>query len=223
MPGLKEIKAGERMNNIEQFFLDSPDAGQFTTKYLNYLSQLFAAIDRKAIVSLIDELENAYENENTIFFVGNGGSAATASHMANDIGMDVLKKGGSKKAFRALSLTDNASVITAISNDDGYDNVFVNQLKIHYRYGDRLVVISASGNSPNVVAAAKWVKSKGGRVIGLTGFSGGELKKISDVVINVETPKGEYGPVEDIHMIIDHLVANWLQCKIQKENGILKK
>jgi len=211
------------MNNIEQFYFDSLDVEQFTERYLNYLSRLFTLIDKKAIGNLIGELEDAYENENTIFFVGNGGSAATASHMANDIGVDVLKKGGSKKAFRALALTDNASVMTAIANDDGYENVFVNQLRIHYRTGDKLVAISASGNSPNVIAAAKWVKAKGGRVVGLTGFTGGELSEISDVVINAETPKGEYGPVEDIHMVIDHLVANWMQCKLQNENGILKK
>jgi D-sedoheptulose 7-phosphate isomerase len=211
------------MNNIERIFHDSLDAGQFAGKYLNYLSQLFATIDEKEIVSFIDELNDAYKNGNTIFFAGNGGSAATASHMANDIGMDVLKKSGSEKAFRALALTDNASVMTAIANDDGYDNIFVNQLRIHYRDGDKLVAISASGNSPNIVAAAKWVKSKGGKIISLTGFGGGELKRISDISVHVETPKDEYGPVEDIHMIIDHLVANWLHHKLLKDNEIVRK
>jgi len=142
--------------------------------------------------------------------------------MANDIGMDVLKKSGSVKAFRALALTDNTSVMTAIANDDGYENIFVNQLKIHYREGDKLVVISASGNSPNVIAAAKWVKSKGGKVIGLVGFDGGALKGICDILIHIETQKGEYGPVEDIHTIIDHLVANWLQYRLKKNIDFLK-
>jgi len=115
-----------------------------------------------------------------------------------------------------LALTDNVPLITAIGNDDGYENIFVNQLRVHYREGDKLIVISASGNSPNVVRAAEWVKQKGGRVIGLIGFDGGKLKEICDIIIHVETPKGEYGPVEDIHTILDHLVANWLQYRLKK-------
>jgi D-sedoheptulose 7-phosphate isomerase len=210
------------MNNVERIFSRSADAAHFAAEYLDYLSELFDKVDRQKIAAFIVELEDAYEHENTIFFVGNGGSAATASHMANDIGMDVLKKGGSKKAFRALALTENLSLLTAIANDNGYDNIFVNQLRIHYRSGDKLVAISASGNSPNVVAAAKWVKSMGGTVVGLIGFGGGKLKDICDVSVLIETPGGEYGPVEDMHMIIDHLIANWLQLKLQKENGIFE-
>ncbi|MFZ5447607.1 MAG: D-sedoheptulose-7-phosphate isomerase [Thermodesulfobacteriota bacterium] len=209
------------MNNVERLFLESLNEEDFIKGYLNYLSLLFSRLDTKAIARFIAELEDAYEKENTIFIVGNGGSASTASHMANDLGMDVLKKGGSNKAFRTLALTDNTSVMTAIANDDGYHNTFVNQLRIHYRPGDRLIVISASGNSPNVVAAARWVRGRGGKVLGLTGFDGGELNNLCDVVIHVNTPKGEYGPVEDIHMVMDHLVANWLQYKHQKENGLL--
>ena len=98
-----------------------------------------------------------------------------------------------------------------------YDNIFVNQLRIHYSPGDRLVAISASGNSPNLIEAAKWVKQRDGTVMSLVGFDGGKLKQISDVSIHVKTLNGEYGPVEDIHMIMDHLLANWFQCKIQKE------
>jgi D-sedoheptulose 7-phosphate isomerase len=209
------------VNNIERLFLNSLDKQDFITGYLNYLSQLFLRLDGQAIARFIAELETAYEQENTIFIAGNGGSASTASHMANDLGMDVLKKGGSSKAFRALALTDNISMLTAISNDDGYDNTFVNQLRIHYRLGDRLIVISASGNSPNVVAAAKWVREQGGKVLGLTGFDGGKLQDLCDVLIHVNTPKGEYGPVEDVHMIMDHLIANWLQYSHQKKNGLL--
>jgi len=107
--------------------------------------------------------------------------------------------------------------MTAIANDDGYDNLFVNQLKIHYRDGDKLVVISANGNSRNVVAAAEWVKQCTGRTISIVGFDGGKLKDTCDIVIHVKTEKGECGPVEDIHMIIDHLISNWLICKLKTE------
>lgn len=202
------------MNNIERIYSESVDATQFARGYLNYLTKLMTQLDVATIASVIEELETARKQQNTIFIVGNGGSASTASHMANDIGMDVLKKGLIEQPFRAHALTDNMSLLTAIANDDGYQNIFVNQLRIYYRTGDKLIAISASGNSPNVVAAAEWVKERGGKVIGFVGFDGGKLKEISDLAIHVSTPKGEYGPVEDLHMVLDHLIANWLQYKV---------
>lgn len=211
------------MNNIELIFSESSDIQQFTKGYLDYLYTLLNRLDKNAIAAFAYEMERARINHNTIFFVGNGGSAATASHMANDFGVDILKKGGGDLPFRAMALTDNISVMLAIANDDGYDRLFVNQLRIHYRHGDKLVAISASGNSPNVVAAAKWVKGQGGVVMSLVGFDGGRLKEISDIVIHVRSEKGEYGPVEDVHMIMDHLLANWLQCRVQMEQAGGKK
>lgn len=206
------------MNNIERLFNESEDIGQFIKGYYDYLFILLKSIDVKEIIAFAEEMEKARNGGNTVFFIGNGGSAATASHMANDFGIDVLKKGGSDLPFRAMSLTDNSSVMLAIANDDGYERLFVNQLRVHYRPGDKLVAISASGNSPNVVTAAEWVKKQGGAVMSLVGFDGGRLKDISDVVIHVKSEKGEYGPVEDIHMIMDHLLANWLQYKVQIES-----
>jgi len=214
---ISRVKKGENgMNNIEKIANEARNPEEFADKYLDYLTKLVKVLDRGKIAQFIKELEEAYEKGNTIFIAGNGGSAATASHMANDFGMDVLKKGGGDKAFRALALTDNVPLITAIGNDDGYENIFVNQLRVHYREGDKLIVISASGNSPNVLRAAEWVKEKGGKVMGLVGFDGGKLKEVCDIIIHVETPKGEYGPVEDIHTILDHLVANWLQYRLKK-------
>ena len=205
------------MNNIERLFNESGDFGHFIKGYYDYLFTLLKNIDVKDIMGFAEEMEKARNAGNTVFFAGNGGSAATASHMANDFGIDVLKKSGTDLPFRAMSLTDNTAVMLAIANDDGYDRLFVNQLRVHYRPGDKLVAISASGNSPNVVIAAEWVKKQGGTVISLVGFDGGRLKDISDVLIHVKSEKGEYGPVEDIHMIMDHLLANWLQLKVQFE------
>ncbi len=113
------------------------------------------------------------------------------------------------------------AVITAIVNDAGYHNVFVYQLQIHFKPGDMLVAISASGNSPNVVAAAKWVKNHGGKVVGLVGFDGVQLKTLCDLVIHAKTPKGEYGPVEDVHMVLNHLVYTWLRTQaIPNKQGV---
>lgn len=211
------------MNNLERLFQESNNFENYAKGYFKYLYDLACQLDIKAIVAFIKELEIAYEKQNTIFVIGNGGSAATASHMANDIGLDVLKKSKCAQAFRVLALTDNNSVMTAIANDDGYDNLFINQLRIHYRKGDKLIAISASGTSPNVVDAIKWVKARQGRTIGLTGFDGGKLKEICDITIHVNTSKGEYGPVEDIHLILDHLVSSWLQYRMQNLDGDLTK
>ncbi len=211
------------MNNITQMFNENIDIQQFSKGYFNYLFKLLNDIDISAIAAFAMEMENARNEHKTVFFVGNGGSAATASHMANDFGMDILKKTGGDLPFRAMALTDNAAVMLAIANDEGYERLFVNQLRVHYRTGDSLVAISASGNSPNVVAAAEWVKDRGGKVISLVGFDGGKLKDISDVIIHARSEKGEYGPVEDVHMIMDHLIANWLQYKVLSEQDGVRK
>ncbi len=205
------------MTYIMRLYKESKNAQDFAANYLNYLCDLLKKLDTKAIAFFIQELEDARQKNHTVFVIGNGGSAATSSHMANDIGLDVFKKSGTTKPYRILSLTDNVPVMTAIGNDDGYDNLFLYQLKIHYRPGDKLVVISASGNSPNLISAAQWVKQQGGTVLGLLGFDGGKLKDICDLMILAETPKGEYGPVEDIHMIMDHLMGNYLQGRTLEE------
>ena len=117
-----------------------------------------------------------------------------------------------------MSLTDNSSVITAIGNDYGYEQVFVKQLEACLGSGDLLVAISASGNSPNILKAVEYTKENSGITIGLTGFDGGELKKIVDHVLHVPTVKGDYGPVEDVHMMLDHVVGNYLMQMCREES-----
>ena len=203
------------MNNINAAYNSSERFSEFSKKYFNYLSEIQKNINLNELDKFAEEFLHAREEGNTIFVAGNGGSAATATTMANDIGFDIIKKTGTDKPFRVFALTDNSSVITAISNDVGYENIFINQLKIHYKKGDKLVVISASGNSKNVVTAAEWVKNKGGIVLGMLGFDGGELRGICDLAILVPSLPGEYGPVEDIHLMINHLLAHWFQNKLK--------
>lgn len=197
------------MHTLENILKESVDPAQFARAYLDYLSGLLRGLDPKAIAAFIQELESARLEGNTVFVIGNGGSAATASHMANDLSVGAYPAEG--PPFRVLALTDNVAALTAIGNDAGYENLFLYQLRAHYRTGDRLIAISASGNSPNVVEAARWMKKHGGRIVALVGFDGGELKRLADVLVHVQTPKGEYGPVEDIHMIMDHLIYSWLK------------
>jgi len=203
------------MNNIDKAYQEIDSIGKFSKKYFSYLNQALQSIDENEVNKLEKAFESARQNGNTIFVAGNGGSAATAMTMANDIGFDILKKTGIDKAFKVFSLVDNNSVITAIANDVGYENIFINQLKIHYKPGDSLIVISASGNSPNVLKAVNWVKSKGGSIIGFLGFTGGELLNLCDIKIHVKTEPGEYGPVEDTHLIMNHILAHWFQNKLK--------
>lgn len=203
------------MNNINVAYNSSDRFSEFSKKYFNYLSDIQKNIDSNELDKFAEEFLRARENGNTIFVAGNGGSAATATTMANDIGFDIIKKTGTDQPFKVFALTDNTSVITAISNDVGYENIFINQLKIHYKEGDILIVISASGNSKNVLISAEWVKSQGGKVLGMLGFDGGELRKVCDLSILVPSLPGEYGPVEDMHLMINHLLAHWFQNKLK--------
>lgn len=188
---------------------------EYSKNYFSYLSKVLNSLDTKELDKLVNLLLRKRQNGNTIFVAGNGGSSTTASTMANDIGFDILKKTKTNKAFRILSLNDNMSVLTAITNDVGYENVFLNQLKIHYKKGDALIIISASGNSENLIKACDFVKNNNGKTIGFLGFDGGKLLKMCDIKIHVKTNKGEYGPTEDAHLIVNHILAHWFQGKIK--------
>jgi D-sedoheptulose 7-phosphate isomerase len=204
------------MNNIEHLLSKSRDFKTYARGYLGYMSDLLGHVDIESIAAFAEELEKARRNQNTVFVIGNGGSASTASHMANDFALGSGPKEDGQP-YRILSLTDNVAKLTAIANDYGYERVFLDQLKVHYKRGDKLVVISASGNSANLICAAAWVKRQGGVVIGLLGFDGGKIKKLCDIYTHVITPKGEYGPVEDAHVMIDHLIYTWLHYKEKKK------
>ena len=206
------------MNKIDQLTeRHADDPAAYAREYLDYLASCFAAIDQDALARFVNLLLASRESGHAVFFIGNGGSAATASHFANDISIGT--RTGDEKPFRAISLTDNVAVMTALANDEGYDRMFVDQLKVQMRDGDALVAISASGNSPNVIAAVEYAKSRGAQVVGLTGFDGGKLKDLSDIKLHVQTDKGEYGPVEDIHMIFDHLVGSYLNAAVKRTDG----
>jgi D-sedoheptulose 7-phosphate isomerase len=210
------------MNNLDKIYQEvGLDPVAFSKKYTSYLGILLESLDHEQIALCIKAMEEARQNENTIFVIGNGGSASTASHIGNDFGLAVLKKSkqDSSKSYRTLSLADNMSVISAIGNDSTFNNVFLDQLKVHFRKGDKLIVISASGNSPNLVEAVKWFREQGGTVMGWLGFDGGKLKEMVNIPVVVSTPKGEYAPVEDLHLIINHIIVTWMQFNILHEEG----
>lgn len=172
--------------------------------YFRRLTVLFEKIDHDAVARLAEVILEARERGATTFVFGNGGSAATASHFANDIGIGTRTW---DRPFRILSLSDNAAVLTAIANDYGYDVVFSRQLATQMQPGDVVIALSASGNSPNVLEAVKYANVHGAVTVGLTGFDGGQLRRIAQLGVHVATAKGEYGPVEDVHMVLGHVLT----------------
>lgn len=203
------------MNTLEKFFRDSNSPSEYVKNYLSYISNLLEKLESDEIEKVVNIFLKARQNGNRIFFIGNGGSAATASHFANDLAIGTRSN---SNPFAVMSLTDNNAVITAIANDYGYEYIYVKQLEALYSKGDILVAISASGNSPNLLRAINFVKKFSGLTVGLTGFDGGKLKEIADHTIHVPTVKGEYGPVEDIHMIFDHIIGTYLMYTCRSEN-----
>ena len=148
-----------------------------------------------------------------LYILGNGGSSATASHMVNDLGTGLRRRDIIN--LDVVSLGDNSPVVTAIANDIGYENIFYMQMKGLINPKDVILAISCSGNSPNIVKAVEYAKEQGCKIIGVTGFDGGKLKELANIKFHVEAPKGEYGLVEDVHMILDHIIYSYY---IQKES-----
>jgi D-sedoheptulose 7-phosphate isomerase len=194
------------------------DVRAFTSGYFQQLAALLARLDVDGIGAFIAVLEKARLAGQTVFIIGNGGSAATASHMANDL-LNVTYKSGASPGFRIVALTDNLATFSAIANDDGYDQVFVRQLATLCRPGDVLISISASGNSPNIVKAAQWAREHGAINLGLLGFDGGRMRPLCDVAVVVGTERGDYGLVEDAHMILDHVVTSWFHQSLRERSS----
>jgi D-sedoheptulose 7-phosphate isomerase len=183
----------------------------------DYLTDLKGVLDRLPLARLdpiVAAIEAAHAAGRQIFVIGNGGSAATASHMMNDLNKGTLGHKGDApwKRFKVIALTDNVSLMTAWANDTNFNTVFAEPLKNLANRGDVLIAISASGNSPNIIAAVEVAKQMGLTVLGFGGFSGGKLAQLADVSFVV--PSNGYGPVEDVHMILDHIITGYLYAKL---------
>jgi D-sedoheptulose 7-phosphate isomerase len=199
------------MNNIDRMYTSDPV--EFARGYLEYLQAVLRRIDPAEIGGFIRTLLDARERSATIFFIGNGGSAATASHFANDLSIGTNEY---DKPFRAFSLTDNVPILTAIGNDFGYEEIFVRQLRALGKSGDVLIGISASGNSPNLLKAFEYANSIGIGTVAITAFDGGKMKILASQGIHVPTDLKEYGPAEDAHLVLDHLVTAYLMRYVRR-------
>jgi D-sedoheptulose 7-phosphate isomerase len=181
-----------------------------TSDYMARLHEELDRIDHGEMQKMADLIYRAWQDECFVFIFGNGGSGTTASHMAEDLGKSTLLEKDlgdeSKKRLKVLSLTDNQGWIMAVGNDVGYDQIFQQHLMNYGGEGDVVVAISGSGNSPNVINAVDWANRHGLVTFGMTGFSGGKLKKLAQ--FGLHSPLDDMGMVESIHLSVFHWVLN---------------
>jgi D-sedoheptulose 7-phosphate isomerase len=175
--------------------------------YLGQVQELLGRLPRQDIQAVIAVLRYARVNGRQVFIMGNGGSAATASHFACDLGKGTIRDGFPR--FQVTALTDNMPLFSAWANDAGYEHAFSQQLVSLVDPGDIVIAISGSGNSPNMLNAASVAKSMGAITIGLTGFSGGKLKDLVDICVIV--PSDCMEQIEDVHLVLEHLICTALR------------
>ncbi len=186
--------------------------------YLKRCAAEFDRLDLSQIEGLADDIFEAYEHGKFVFICGNGGSGSNSSHFCEDLGKSTLRredftKEGIKR-LKVMSLTDNTPYILAWGNDEGFDRVFVEQLKNFGSKGDLLIAISGSGNSPNILSAVEWANTHGLKTWGITGYEGGKLKSLGKK--NLHVPLDDMGMVESIHLVAFHWILNDIHGRINK-------
>jgi D-sedoheptulose 7-phosphate isomerase len=184
------------------------EARAIAADYLRRLSAMLELIDLDRVEVVVEHLREARERGATVYLAGNGGSSATAAHWANDLGKATRSSG--RALMRVMNMTDNVPWMTALANDEGYERVFAGQLDNFARAGDVLVVISASGNSPNLIEAVELAGGRGVLTVGMLGFDGGALRELVDEPLWIPTEKGEYGLVETTHTVLCDILTTCL-------------
>lgn len=190
----------------------------FVDSYIAELKRSLDNLDKKEIQNVVDILLSAYRKGKKVFIIGDGGSAANASHMACDLSKGTLKRVYDRKErrLRVYSLTDNVATLTAYGNDLSFEDIFVQQLRNLVEKDDVVLVLSGSGNSPNLISAIKYSKKCGAKTVGVLGFiSGGKLGKMVDAAVLVKSK--HYGPCEDMQLVLDHIITSWIS--IVKHGG----
>ena len=180
---------------------------QYISDYVDLEMRTLERFDKQAAAEVLGAILRAYEAEGTIYVCGNGGSASTASHMANDFNKGISEY--VQKKFRFYSLTDNVATMLSIANDISYDEMFRFQMQGRLRKEDLVIGISGSGNSMNVVNALTYAREQGVQTVAVCGYSGGKIKEIADVAFHVDINNMQI--VEDVHLILNHLLMNVLQ------------
>ncbi len=183
-----------------------PDSAAVFADYANRLNTAMQATDWSGVTRLAQELRECWTSGRQVFICGNGGSAGNAIHLANDFLYGISKVRGS--GLRVHALPANSSVLTCLANDEGYDEIFSLQLAVQARADDVLIVLSGSGNSPNILKALEQAKKMGLRSYAILGYTGGRAKAMADVAIHYELDDMQIS--EDMQLIVGHMVMQWL-------------
>lgn len=176
--------------------------------YVSELTSAMQSIDKDQIDIFAQLIQKARDTQHTVFIIGNGGSASTASHWATDLSKGLFHTTG--KGVKALSLADNTAWISAAANDIGYEHIFSDQLRTHGRKGDLLVSISASGNSENIIHAINTARGLEMQNLAIVGFDGGKAKDLADHTLHIPTAHGRYGVVEDVQLAVNHYICDYI-------------
>ena len=183
--------------------IEAGPLGSVAAKHLSRVSQALETIDAQQLDSALDLLLVAYSRRRRVYVMGNGGSAATAGHFACDLAKTV--RNGTRDGLRVHALTDNVASVTAWANDTSYEMVFASQIATYVEAGDVVVAISASGNSPNILAGLREAAIRNANTLAIVGFDGGQASKLADVVLHVDDE--DYGCVEDVHSALAHALT----------------
>ena len=195
------------------------DINSYSDAYFKHYAEASSSINQTKLAEAANILLNTYKNSKVLYVCGNGGSASISNHLACDHGK--LLATDTELQPRIHSLSTNIEVITAIANDIAYDQIFVHQLKLMTNPGDVLMTVSSSGDSENVVQAAKWAREFGLDVISMTGFSGGRTAEIASVNLHVDGDN--YGVIEDVHQSLMHLLGQYLRQTLMDEDLIKER
>ncbi len=196
------------------------EIGNLIDSFLEGIKSTCDMISREAVESAVDMLFHAWRNGNRVFVIGNGGSASAATHLACDLAKNVA---GSEPGIRAMSLNDNIPLVSALTNDNGFEDIYTEQLKTWLEKDDVLIAISVHGGagrdkagawSQNLIKAIRFAKSRGAKTIGITGFDGGMMRELVDIWVN--TPSNSTFQVEPLHGVVHHLICECLRQRIGK-------
>lgn len=185
------------------------DYKEHIEKYFEMVMNALKNIDVNELSKVINLIESSVRSDKTIYVMGNGGSASTASHIHSDLGNTVGQLNG--KRVNVFCLSDNVSTITAIANDYSYELIYAKQLYGRLEKDDLVIAISGSGNSQNIITAVEYAKSVQANVVAMTGYNGGSLKRMADFNLNV--PVDNMQVSEDLHLLFNHLITYILNCK----------
>lgn len=196
------------MYKLKQLYQDTGSSADYVSQVSDLMVTLMQNLDSASVASAIEAVDTAAKNGKAIYVIGNGGSAAVASHFVNDMGVNSFVEG--ERSYRVYCLADNFASVTAVANDVSFEDIFKRQLQCDLLPGDVVIAMSVSGNSENITRAVEFANANGGVTIGMCGFEGGRLRELANHVIHFPASLDEYGPVEDGFSIVCHMISSYL-------------